>query len=179
MELFLNRSGARPLEVCGHPLAGTAVASLELLYISGVHGDSPDNYPADWVPQLFAGSIQAPRLRRLCLSRILLVFTPRFDNSTVLTTSPETRLPAVLEVVSCHPDLPDLLFSRGLGTVGFSIWSISQPRLSLHLLRRSCVQQVFPATSIPLPPCFPLHSPSAFDFWCPKSRARFYARPRL
>ena len=87
MQLFLNRSGARPLEVCGHPLAGTAVPSLELLYISDVHGDSPDSYPADWVPQLFARSIQAPRIQRLCLGRILLVSPPKFDNPTVSTAS--------------------------------------------------------------------------------------------
>lgn len=68
----------------------------------------------------------------------------------------------MLKVVSCHPDLRDLLFSRGLGTAGFSIWSLStEPRLSLHFLRRSCVQQVSPVISIPPSPCFP-HRPSIF-----------------
>ena len=125
MGLFLNRSGARPLEVCGHPLVRTTVPSLELLYISDVHGDSPDSYSADWVPQLLARSIQAPRLQCLCLGRILLVSPPRASLSPELGYLRWWRwcLVILTSEISCFPGAWEQLDSP----YGRPLLSLSSP----------------------------------------------------
>ena len=135
----------------GCSLAEVAVPSLERLCIGAAHGGSPDDYPVDWIPSLFTRNTQAPRLRHLCLSYIPFVSPFRFNNLSHLcfdhVPSLEIRLPVVLEVLACNPNLRELLLSQDTETAKIDLQPLSKPHVPLHSLQKFRVTDMSPSAT--------------------------------
>ena len=99
-------------------LAEATVSSLEWLWVCAPLKDS--THPTDWAPPLFMGTTQAPRLQHPCLSRGPLMSPFKFGNLSHLCfdriPSLGSKLPAVLEMLACNPNLQELLLSHKGGT---------------------------------------------------------------
>ena len=132
----------------GHLLAEVTVPSLERLCISAARGASPGDYPVDWIQSLFTRNTQAPRLQHLCLSRIPFISPFKFNNLFHLCFDHvpllENRLPIVLEVLACNPNLRELLLSPGDELDNFNLQPLSEPLIPLHSLQKFRVTEMSP-----------------------------------
>ena len=127
-------------------LAEVTVPSLERLHIGGVHGDSPDSYPAGWISRFFTRNTQVPRLQHLCPSHILFISPFMFNNPSHLHFDDvpflKTQLPAVLGTLAYNTNLRGLLLSQSLGTVEFDLQPLSNPHIPLRSLQRFFVKHM-------------------------------------
>jgi len=132
-------------------LTEVTVPSLERLCISAAHVSSQDDYPVNWIPSLFTRNTQAPRLQHLCLSYISFVSPFKFDNLSHLCFDHvpflEIRLPVVLEVLACNPNLRELLLSQGEATDDHDLQPLSKPHIPLHSLQKFRVTDMSPSAT--------------------------------
>ena len=84
-------------------LAEATVPSLEWFCIIASEEDS--TYPADWIPRLFMGNTQAPRLHHLCLSGVPLTSPFKFCNLSHPCLDKHPALGSKLPAVSHRGDL--------------------------------------------------------------------------
>jgi len=121
-----------------HLLAEVTVPSLERLCI--IASSEDPTYPADWIPRLFMGNTQAPRLQHLCLIGIPLTSPFKFRSLSRLrferVPSLESKLPAVLEMLACNPNLRELLLSGKGRITNFDLQPLSKPYIRLHSLQK-------------------------------------------